>query len=241
MKDNKCSKNFPKQFQDETIVDDFGFTIYKRRDDGRYIIKNGIKLDNRNIVPYNMNLLKKYNAHINVEWCNKSNMIKYLFKYITKGSDREKIYFDVTAKTSNASLGPELAPRDEIQEYIDARYLSACEALWCAFEYDIHFRLPAVERLCVHLPGMNHIRYEPEADLRALLESPAAKNTMLTTWFDANTKHEAAREPTYRDFPKNGFGLLPIACGVREHLAIRLVVYITSIQLLVNSTTCVCF
>jgi hypothetical protein len=51
-----------------------------------------------------------------------------LFKYITKGSDREKIYFDVTAKTLNASLGPELAPRDEIQEYIDARYLSACEA-----------------------------------------------------------------------------------------------------------------
>jgi hypothetical protein len=92
-----------------------------------------------------MKLLKKYNAHINVEWCNKSNMIKYLFKYVTKGSDRAKIYFDVTAKTSNASPGPDLAPRNEIQEYIDARYLSACKALWRAFEYDIHFRLPAVE------------------------------------------------------------------------------------------------
>ena len=29
MKDNKCSKNFPKSFQDETIIDDFGFTIYR--------------------------------------------------------------------------------------------------------------------------------------------------------------------------------------------------------------------
>ena len=84
MKDNKCSKNFPKSFQDETIIDDFGFTIYRRRDDGRNILKNGVKLDNRNVVPYNMHLLKKYNAHINVEWCNKSNMIKYLFKYVTK-------------------------------------------------------------------------------------------------------------------------------------------------------------
>jgi hypothetical protein len=135
MKDNKCSKNFPKQFQDETIVDDFGFTIYKRRDDGRCVVKNGIKLDNRNVVPYNMNLLKKYNAHINVEWCNKSNMIKYLFKHVTKGSDRAKIYFEVTTKTSNASPGPGLAPRDEIQEYNDARYLSTCEALWRCSEH----------------------------------------------------------------------------------------------------------
>jgi hypothetical protein len=67
-----------------------------------------------------MHLLKKYNAHINVEWCNKSNMIKYLFKYITKESDRARVYFEVTAKTSNPSPGPQLAPRDEIQEYIDA-------------------------------------------------------------------------------------------------------------------------
>ena len=145
MKDNKCSKNFPKSFQDETIIDDFGFTIYRRRDDGRNIMKNGVKLDNRNVVPYNMHLLKKYNAHINVEWCNKSNMIKYLFKYVTKGSDRAKVYFEVTAKTSNASPGPQLAPRNEIQEYIDARFLSCCEALWRAFEFDIHFRVPPVE------------------------------------------------------------------------------------------------
>ncbi|WVZ82292.1 hypothetical protein U9M48_029572 [Paspalum notatum var. saurae] len=197
MKDNKCSKNFPKSFQDETIVDDFGFTIYKRRDDGRRVVKNGIALDNRNVVPYNMHLLKKYNAHINVEWCNKSNMIKYLFKYVTKGSDRARLYFEVIAKTSNGSPGPQLAPPNEIQEYIDARYLSSCEALWRAFEYDIHFRVPPVERLSVHLPGLNHVRYEPGANLEALLASPAAKSTMLTEWFEANSKHEEARHLTY--------------------------------------------
>jgi hypothetical protein len=148
-----------------------------------------------------MHLLKKYNAHINVEWCNKSNMIKYLFKYVTKGSDRAKVYFDITAKMTNASPCPQLALRNEIQEYIDARFLSCCEALR-AFEFDIHFRVPAVENLTVHLPGMNFVRYEPDIDLRALLDSPKAKNTMLTKWFEANSKHEEARYLTYCDFPK---------------------------------------
>jgi hypothetical protein len=129
-------------------------------------------------------------------------MIKYLFKYITKGSDRAKVYFEITAKTTNASPGPQLAPRNEIQEYIDARFLSCCEALWRAFEFDIHFRVPVVEHLTVHLPGMNYVRYEPDTDLRALLDSPKAKNTMLTEWFEANSKHEEARHLTYCDFPK---------------------------------------
>jgi hypothetical protein len=149
-----------------------------------------------------MHLLKKYNAHINVEWCNKSNMIKYLFMYVTKGSDRAKVYFEVTAKTSNASPGPQLAPRNEIQEYFDARFLSCCEALWHSFEFDIHFRVPPVERLPVHLPGMNYVRYEPGTDLRALLNSPKAKKTMLTEWFEANLKYAEARTLTYCDFPK---------------------------------------
>jgi hypothetical protein len=90
------------------------------------------------------------------------------------------VYFEITANTSNASPGAQVAPPNEIQEYIDARYLSTCEALWCAFEYDIHFRVPSIERLVVHLPGLNHVRYEPGVDLHALLASSAAKNTMLT-------------------------------------------------------------
>lgn len=202
MKKGSCSKHFPKTFQAETILDEFGLTVYKRRDDGRYVIKNGKKLDNRNVVPYNMKLLKKYQAHINVEWCNKSNMIKYLFKYVTKGSDCTKRYFETSTQTMNRSNSENNAPRNEIQEYIDARFLSTCEAFWRAYEFDIHYRLPSVERLTVHLPNMSFVRYKKGTDLSALVNSPATKKTMLTEWFEANKKHTSAHNLTYCDFPK---------------------------------------
>ena len=60
MKDKLCSKHFPKNFQPETIIDENGFALYRRRDNGRRVFKNGHWLDNQWVVPYNMALLKKY-------------------------------------------------------------------------------------------------------------------------------------------------------------------------------------
>ncbi|KAI5427404.1 hypothetical protein KIW84_032719 [Lathyrus oleraceus] len=64
MKDGKCSKYFPKQFQPETIVDQDGFPVYRRRDNGHTVLKNGIQVDNWNVVPYNAKLLTKITAAI---------------------------------------------------------------------------------------------------------------------------------------------------------------------------------
>ncbi|KAL5162368.1 ATP-dependent DNA helicase pif1 [Glycine soja] len=87
MVNGKCIGCFPKKFHGATIVDQDGFPIYRRRNDGRTVMKNGIELDNRFVVPYNPQLLLKYKTHLNMEWCNQSTSIKYLFKYINKGSD----------------------------------------------------------------------------------------------------------------------------------------------------------
>ncbi|XP_074314425.1 uncharacterized protein LOC141649639 [Silene latifolia] len=94
-----------------------------------------------------LTLLLKYRAHINVEWCNQSRSIKYLFKYINKGSDR------VTMQSSYTRRNEEDPGRfDEIKRFYDCRYLSACEAAWRIFGIDIHYRTPAIERLQYHLP-----------------------------------------------------------------------------------------
>ncbi|WVZ63152.1 hypothetical protein U9M48_012810 [Paspalum notatum var. saurae] len=90
MKNGKCSKGYPKPFQEVTSLTEDGFALYKRPDNSRFVEKGGVRLDNRWVVPYNMYLLKKFQAHINVEWCNKGIFIKYLFKYVTKGPDCAK-------------------------------------------------------------------------------------------------------------------------------------------------------
>jgi len=92
MKKKKCSKHFPKPYEAGTIVNKNGFAVYKRRTNALFVKKGGFQMDNRWVVPYNMLLLKKYQAHINVEWCNKTTFIKYLFKYVTKGADCSKAY-----------------------------------------------------------------------------------------------------------------------------------------------------
>ena len=57
MKDGKCSKYFPKKWKPQIVVDQEGYLVYRRRNDGKYVEKNGISLDNKHVVPYNPKLL----------------------------------------------------------------------------------------------------------------------------------------------------------------------------------------
>ena len=62
MQNRKCFKHFPKEFQEETVIDENGITLYKRRDNGRHVFKNGKWLNYRWVVPYNMAMFKKYHG-----------------------------------------------------------------------------------------------------------------------------------------------------------------------------------
>jgi hypothetical protein len=44
MEGNKCTKHFPKKFNSETTMDEEGFPVYRRRDDGKRIKKVKQKL-----------------------------------------------------------------------------------------------------------------------------------------------------------------------------------------------------
>ena len=108
-----------KKFQANTLLDADGYPVYCRRNTGHTITKNGIIIDNKSIVPYNPKLLRKYQADINIEWCNQSTSIKYLFKYINKGYDR---VIAVMVHDDNETVPHATTQNDEIKEYLDCRY-----------------------------------------------------------------------------------------------------------------------
>ncbi|KAL4619659.1 hypothetical protein ACB092_06G096000 [Castanea dentata] len=128
MINGKCSKHFPKRFYEETIIDEEGFLVYRRRNDGKKIEKNGILLDNRYVVPYNVDLLVKYQSIVNVEWCNRSRSIKYLFKYINKGSNRATVVVEENLPNIGSDGQETNIVVDETKSYLDCRYISASEA-----------------------------------------------------------------------------------------------------------------
>ncbi|KAL7145491.1 hypothetical protein ABFS83_07G088000 [Erythranthe nasuta] len=182
MKDRVCTKRFPKLFVQRTESDADGFTVYRRREDGRTVTKKKTTLDNWFVVPYNRILLSKYRTHINIDLCNQNKSIKYLFKYVNKGHDRVTTAF---YETRNTDGGAEI--RDEIK---------------MLFNFDIHYRDPSVIRLSFHLPDHQPIVFNENQSLQTVLDRPSAKQTMFIAWFEANKNYPHARDLRYGDFPQ---------------------------------------
>ncbi|XP_071718807.1 uncharacterized protein [Rutidosis leptorrhynchoides] len=200
--DDLISAEIP-SIQKETTIDEEGYANYRRRNNGVKLKKNNTPLDNSFVVPYNRYLLLKYNAHINVEWCNRSRAIKYLFKYLNKGLDRATIVIQENMIPSGDSRGENIIDVDEIKNYLDCRYLLPCEAVWRLFSYDIHYSKPSVIKLSFHLPNQQSIALRDSQQLPALLKRESIKETMFTQWFELNKQDELARTLTYAKIPKH--------------------------------------
>ncbi|CAN0904885.1 ATP-dependent DNA helicase PIF1 [Linum grandiflorum] len=186
MQDGRCSKFFPKPYASETTFNDHGHVTYRRRATNISAFKSGVILDNSYVVPYNRDLVVKYQAHINVEICHKGQLIKYLFKYITKGPDR-------------SSLVAETTPIDEIAQYLDCRSISSYEAVWRLYKFHIHDRTPSVSRLSIHLPGKQPVTFDGRQSVASIVNRPDIQKTMLTEWFELNRTCPSARRYTYSD------------------------------------------
>jgi len=121
MDNGRCTKPYPKPYQEETNMDGNGYPKYRHRNDGRSYMRNGHRYTNQDVIPYCPYLSAKYDCHINVEIAVTVKAVKYIHKYIYKGHDRTTMVVE--------------GPVDEIKRYIDARYVSSCEAVWRLFRF----------------------------------------------------------------------------------------------------------
>nr|XP_043620271.1 uncharacterized protein LOC122592127 [Erigeron canadensis] len=175
MKDKKCSKHFPKEITESTRIDGKGYPVYRRRKTGVTVEKNGVPLDNRYVVGYNPILIKLYQAHMNIEWCNQLGAIKYLFKYINKGPDRITVGFP--KKNGNGDKENQTIHEDEIAGYYDCRYIFACKAAWRLFGFDIHYQTPTVQRLSFHIKDRKPILFDQHEEIADVVTKHTVKQS----------------------------------------------------------------
>lgn len=135
MIEGRCSKRYPHNYLSETISGEDGYPLYRRRSPesgGREVQLGRYLVDNRWVVPHNRFLCKVFNAHINVKYCHSVKSIKYICKYINKGSDMAVFQIENN--------------NDEIDQFQTGRFISSDEAPWRIFKFPIHKRAPAVIR-----------------------------------------------------------------------------------------------
>ncbi|UYV82514.1 hypothetical protein LAZ67_21002633, partial [Cordylochernes scorpioides] len=199
MKNSSCSKKYPKQFLLETQTNENGYPLYRRRapEAGGFTAKVKIRgreevtIDNRWVVPYSPFLSKMFCAHINVENCSSVKAIKYICKYVNKGSDQAII------NLRREGRGPD--PQNEVRMYQCARYISSIEAVWRLLSFPLHQRHPAVIHLAVHLENGERI-YFNQNTLAHRMRNPS--RTTLTAFFSLCQTDSFARTLLYPDVPQ---------------------------------------
>jgi len=72
---------------------------------------------------------------LNIEIVNSVENVKYLYKYLTKGSD--KIVVEYKNKSKDIT-------NDEIEVFLHKRYISVSEAFWRFYEFPIAENWPSV-------------------------------------------------------------------------------------------------
>lgn len=205
MKDGKCSKHFPKPFLACTVFDANGYVRYKRGSSVQHITPRGVVIDNGYVVPYNKRLCSRFEAHINVEYCGWNMMIKYLFKYISKGVDRIRYVIQKNEETDDIGMTDRMnkeLPANEIQNFLDGRYICPHEAAWRILDFHIHHRHPPVQILTVHEENMQQIVFKENSSIQEVLRNPSGTRTTLLAWFDSNVRDNTGHYLTYIDYPK---------------------------------------
>ncbi|POM74938.1 Helitron helicase-like protein [Phytophthora palmivora] len=135
---------------------------------------------------------KKYDCHISVGVCATNKAVKYIYKYVYKGSDMATITIEGEEIQSN-----------EILQYLLGGYISPVEACMRLFGFPTQGSSYAVVNLPIHLEGMRLVTYRDHAatpQLQNLVRR--GDRTKLTAFFNLCTQDsEGTADLLYKDVP----------------------------------------
>ncbi|XP_028125521.1 uncharacterized protein LOC114322422 [Camellia sinensis] len=193
MTNGRCKRRFPKPFSSITTLGNDSYPIYRRREGESVPLESNpsILVDNSWVIPYNPWLLLKYDCHINLEICSSVTSVKYLYKYVYKGPDRVAL---------EVRQGPNY---DEVQQFIDGRWVCAPKALCKVFKFLMTKMTSSVKCLQIHLPNKHQVRFYTFQDITNVLGDEYYSRTMLTQFFQLNVDDETANRYLYREIPQH--------------------------------------
>ena len=187
----QCKYGYPKDFREETEINEQGYPSYRRRNTGEYLIGRGKTISNQNILPTNPFLCLMLGCHIFIEICSSFKSVKYVHKYIHKGYDKATVTIkEVTASSTTAEEQQEQKVNEE-EQYVNARYISSAEAYHRTSEFSVHGESHTVVRLLIHLPNEQPLLFEPGEEQEALQRSES-KKTQLQAFFELCHRDPAA-------------------------------------------------
>jgi hypothetical protein len=127
-------------------------------------------------------------------------LVKYLFKYISKGAYR--IRYSITATNSSETPSDNIddCSINEVQRFVDGRFICPHEAAWRILNFEIHQRNPAVQVLAVHLQGKQNITFNNKKRLAEIVTNPCTIKTTLTEWLKKNQIDADGRHLRYIDY-----------------------------------------
>ena len=132
-----------------------------------------------------------------MEICSSINSIKYVLKYVTKGTDQAVFELQRTEQNDNLNQ-----PRviDEIAQFQNARYVGSSEVAWRILEHLTHEHFPPVVGLAVHLENGQRVMFT-EANALERAHSPPPETT-LTAFFKLCTNEIFAKTLKYAELPE---------------------------------------
>ncbi|XP_074374412.1 uncharacterized protein LOC141714815 [Apium graveolens] len=177
MKYLRCIRHFPKNYCAQSTFDDSGFQIYMRRRINITVEIRKTELDNQWVVPYNRDLLVKYQCHMNVEICCHAHSLKYLFKYYLKGHDRATVQVQRKRKRQ---------PNDSDEGGIDEIMHILMADIYVVLKQPIGY-LASLSIIEVYLLRDFHFTYQvtktaPSVPMKRLVKLLPGRRTSLVNW-----------------------------------------------------------